>query len=70
MRSLGTREVLANLDHKKDDAPAPLQKKRNDTTSMYDECKDSLEEIHDNGEATINRRTVQPHPNSFKYITW
>ena len=44
-------EVLPNLDHDKDDAPAPPQKKHrtNDPMSMYDEFKDELEEIHDNG---------------------
>ena len=47
----GSWEVLANLDHEKDDAPAPPQKKRrtDDPTSMYDEFEDELEEIHDNG---------------------
>ena len=51
MHSIGTGEVLANLDHEKDDAPAPPQKKRrnDDATSMYDEFEDELEEIHDNG---------------------
>jgi hypothetical protein len=51
MRSIGTGEVLANLDHEKNDAPAPPQKKRrtDDPTSMYDEFEDELEEIHDNG---------------------
>ena len=39
------------MDHEKDDAPAPSQKKRctDDPTSMYDEFEDELEEIHDNG---------------------
>ena len=38
------------MDHEKDDAPAPPQKKRrnDDTTSMYNEFEDELEEIHDN----------------------
>ena len=38
MRSIGTGEVLANLDHEKDDAPTPPQKKHrtDDPTSMYD----------------------------------
>ena len=51
VRSIGTGEVLANLDHEKNDALAPPQKKRrnDDTTSMYDEFEDELEEIHDNG---------------------
>ena len=47
----GSWEVLANLDHEKDDAPAPPQKKRrnDDPTSMSDEYEDELEEIHDGG---------------------
>ncbi len=52
MRSIGTGEVLADLDNEKDDAPAPPQKKRriDDTmSSMYDEFEDEVEEIHDNG---------------------
>ena len=51
MHSIGTGKVLADLDHEKDDAPAPLQKKRHndDTTSMYNEFEDELEEIHNNG---------------------
>ena len=51
MRSIGTWEVLANLDYDKDDAPTLPQKKRHidDPTSMYDEFEDELEEIHDNG---------------------
>jgi hypothetical protein len=51
MRSIGTGEVLANLDHDKHDTPAPPQTKRrmNDPMSMYDEFEDELEEIHDNG---------------------
>ena len=47
----GSWEVLANFDHKKDDAPAPPQTKRriDDPMSMYDEFEDDLEEIHDMG---------------------
>ena len=47
----GSWEVLAILDHEKDDAPAPPQKKRrnDDPMSMYDEYEDELEEIHDSG---------------------
>ena len=39
------------MDHEKDNAPAPSQKMRrnDDTTSMYDEFEDELEDIHDNG---------------------
>ena len=49
--SIGTWEILANLDHEKNDAPAPSQKKRrnDDTTFMYDKFEDELEEIYDNG---------------------
>ena len=51
----GSWEVLANLDHEKDDAPAPPQKKRrtHDPTSMFDEFEDELEEMHDNGAEII-----------------
>ena len=39
------------MDHEKDDAPDPPQKKcrNDDTMSMYDKFVDELEEIHDNG---------------------
>ena len=48
---IGSRKVLANLDHKKVDAPAPPQKNHciDDLTSMYDEFEDELEKIHHNG---------------------
>ena len=46
-----TKEVLTNLDYKKDDARTPPQKKRrtDDPTFVYDEFVDELEDIHDNG---------------------
>jgi hypothetical protein len=49
VRSIGIWKVLANLDHKKDDATATPQKKRctDDTTSTYDEFEDILENFHD-----------------------
>ena len=58
MHSIGTGEVLANLDHEKNDAPAPPQKKRrNDDrmSSMYDEFEDEdeLEELQDNGVGNV-----------------
>jgi hypothetical protein len=51
MRSIGIGKVLANLNHEKDDPPATPQKDRctDDTTSMYDEFDDDLENFHDNG---------------------
>ena len=55
MRSIGTREILVDLDHKKNDAPAPPQKKRrnNDVMSMYAPFEDEIEDIHDNGAEII-----------------
>ena len=51
MRLISTGEVLANLDHEKDDALASPKKKRHidDPTSIYNKFEDELEEIHDNG---------------------
>ena len=47
----GSWEVLANLDHEKEDALAPPQKKLHidDPTSMYAEFEDELEESYDIG---------------------
>ena len=51
--------VLADLDHEKDDAPAPPQKKRrnDDTTFMYNE----LEDIHDNGVENVVVSNLDAH---------